>query len=270
MTTLYREQWEEPGYRIGEWSTSPPVDPADLLYTVNHYPAASVISSDPVTWFRAQQRAAVRTRGYSLWYSWGYWPDGTEFEVRGWDYRNAANSVPSEPGDENRWSVSFLLVVPGLGDQGQPATDAQIEAVRWRLVDVYDRTGHIMPNIVHSDLEPTGCAGAGVNRQTHAGMFQPIPPAPPTDPEEGDMILIRVDRGTEWAVFSETPGGVLRWIPNGREYEAWQQTGAPQATIPAGEFRTIVDYTRTAGGISDDVTRITGVTADKWAGRGVG
>lgn len=205
MTTLYREQWEEPGYRIADHTNSPPVNPAELRYTVNHYPAAKTIGADPVAWFRAAQRAWVIERGYSLGYGWGYWPDGREVEVRGWDYRNAANDVPDHPGDENRRSVAFLLVVPGLRDAGQPATPAQVAAVQRRLADVHARAGRPLPNLVHGDLERTACAGAGVNRQTALGLFlPPIPDEEDTDMKpvittwagEGDPILVAYDPAT--------------------------------------------------------------------------
>src|SRR5262245_17799680 len=158
---LERSAWEEPGWRIGEHTNSPPVNVPGLLDTVNHYPGSTQISpDDPVEYFRQMQRSYVTTRGYSVGYSWGYWPDGLEVELRGFDYRNAANDAPGRPGDENPVSVSLLLVVPGQGDAGQPATPAQIAAVRARLTTVHTRVGRALPNIVHGDLEPTQCAGA--------------------------------------------------------------------------------------------------------------
>lgn len=273
--TLYREQWEEPGYRISEHTGSPPVDPARLLYTVNHYPAVTSITTlDPAAWFRAVQRGYVDDprRGYSLGYNWGYWTDGTEVEVRGWEYRNAANDVQGDPKgeDENRISLSFLIVVPGLGTGALPATHAQIEAVQARLADIHTVCGRPLPNIVHGDLEPTQCAGAGINAQTHAGLFLPpdtIPPQPA--PEEPVPIILRVVNGNEWAAFTENDAGIIRWIPNGRELSAWQAAGAQEAIVPPAEFAVIVDYARTAGRINDAVTRITGITAEQWLKRSV-
>lgn len=225
--TVYREQWEEPGYRIREHTGAPPVDPTELRYTVNHYPGAKSIGGDPVTWFRAAQRAWVIARGYSLGYGWGYWPDGTEIEVRGWDYRNAANDVPDHPGDENRQSVALLLVVPGLGDAGQPATPAQVAAVQRRLREVHDRCGRELPNLVHGDLETTECAGAGVNRQTALGLF--LPPIP--DEENTDM-MIAIMRRADWRQHPDEP-----WIAvsggSAREATSWDvNTYADAHNVP--------------------------------------
>ena len=272
MTELIREQWEEPGYRIGDHTSSPMVRVDELLYTVNHYPAASTISpSDPVAYFRQMQRSYVDGRGYSIGYSWGYWPDGLEVELRGWDYRNAANDDPSDDENENLHSVAFLIVVPGLGDGGQPGTSAQRAAVQRRIADVHARVGRTLPNIVHGDLEPTQCAGAGVNHQTHTGQYLPSAPTPlpPVESEEDLMIVIRVKSGADYAAFRQTPAGVVSWIVDGNELTALERSGVEIADMSAEGFGNTVDYGRTLGGISTDVVRITGVSVDRWVGRAI-
>jgi hypothetical protein len=193
VTQHPREAWEEAGYRIADHTGSPPVDPLELWYTVNHYPALlRLATSDPVAFFRAVQRGYVRDRGYSIGYSWGYWPDGSEWELRGMDYRNAANAADDpERVDENRHSVSLFFVVVGQGAAGQPATGPQITAARRRLELVHEAAGRELPNIEHADLEPTQCAGAGISAQTAAGMFLPRPTTPPT-PTQGVPTMYRL------------------------------------------------------------------------------
>jgi len=139
---------------------------------------------------------------------------------------------------------------------------------------VCGRAGRDLPNIVHGDLEPTGCAGAGVNHQTHTGQMIPNRPVPPPvideDDEETDMIVIAVGNYPKdnYAAFAQTPAGVLRWIVSGWELSAWTADNEV-AVIPADLFGATVAYGRTLGGINAEVTAITGVSAETWAGRAI-
>jgi hypothetical protein len=277
MVTINREEWEEPGWTIAEHTGSGPVNPGELEFTVNHYPAANSISpNDPKGYARSLQRNYVNTRDYSVGYNWMYWRDGTEVELRGWDFRNAANDVPNDPGgeNENRISVALLFAVPGQGDAGQAATPEALAAAQARLSDVFARCGKTMPNIVHGDLEPTQCAGAGINHQTHTGQMLPTKPiAPPIiiEPEDDiDMIVIAVGNYPKdnYAAFAQTPAGVLRWIVTGWELEAWT-ADAEVAQIPADAFQATVAAGRTLGSISGEVTAITGVSSEQWMARAI-
>ena len=167
--------------------------------------------------------------------------------------------------------MALLLVVPGLGDAGPPATPAQFVAVQRRLADIHTRVGRPLPNIVHGDLEPTQCAGAGINHQTHTGLFLPVTPPTPQPEEDTEMVIITVGNWPKdnYAAFRQTASGVVSWIVDGNELAAWQRDGAEIAHLTKDAFGSTVDYGRTLGSISDEVTRITGVTRDRWLGRAV-
>lgn len=191
---ITRAQWEQPGYRVVDHSTSPPVDPTALTDVVIHYPGTTgpITTLDPVVWTQNLQRSYVDSRGYSVGYNFGYWADGTEIELRGWDFRNAANAVPGDKGANLR-TLSLLIIV---GAQS-PATGAQIDAVRARRAQINNRTGRNIGRLGHGDLEPTTCPGAGIAAQLTAGLFDPQPTI------EGDpMYLIPPP--------PERPGG--RWL----------------------------------------------------------
>jgi hypothetical protein len=175
---IRRTQWEQAGYTIAEHTTSPPVDVTELDAVVIHYPAhAGPIGTGSFTTYTQNlQRSYVDHRGYSVGYSWLYWPDGTEVELRGYDYRNAANAVPDDP-RANRRTLALLVVVDGQN----PATAAQVAAIRARRHEINRRTGRRIPSTRHRDLEPTVCPGAGLADQQAAGLFEPDP-----DPESDD------------------------------------------------------------------------------------
>lgn len=188
--TIERHQWEQAGYTVAEHTNSPPVDPADIFRVILHYPGtSSVWSYDAIDYTRSLQRAYADQRGYSLGYSWLYMPDGTEVEVRGWRYRNAANAVNGDNGDTNRTTLSLLIVQP----IGQPATGAQIVAVRERRRKIDTVCNRRVPAEPHGNLEPTACPGREIRSQWAAGMFDYSPTAPPEpDPEVPDMIVCKL------------------------------------------------------------------------------
>lgn len=183
---IARTEWEQAGYRVGDHTRSPLVDLAALDEIVIHYPGATgpISTLSPITYVQNLQRWSVnrpKPQNHSIGYSFGYWADGTEIELRGYDYRNAANAVPGDRGATNRRTLSLLVIV-GRQD---PATAAQIAAVRRRRQEINTRTGRLIPSTSHRDLEPTTCPGAGIAAQAAAGMFEPSPipnPQPKDDP----------------------------------------------------------------------------------------
>lgn len=166
---LPRSSWEERGWTVAEHTTSPAVKPHELSDVVLHYPGSTgpITTLDPRNYARGQQRAYVNSRGYSIGYSWCYWPDGTELELRGWDFRNAANAVPGDGGWTNRITLALQIIVGGQ----DRATAAQITSVRRRLRMIDERVGRPLGLTDHGVLEPTGCPGAGIREQRLAGLF---------------------------------------------------------------------------------------------------
>lgn len=95
------------------------------------------------------------------------------------------------------------------------------------------------------------------------------PPLPEPDAGEDEpMIVIAVGNypHDNYACFTQTPAGIIRWIVTGWELEAWTMDN-PVAKIPPDHFQATVENGRTIGNINDEVVRITGVTKDRWNGR---
>lgn len=245
---MNRSQWEEPGWRIGDHTGSPPVDLAALQWIVLHYPAGPLPTVSHVAWLRQLQRYSVNSRGYSLYYNWSIWTTGERGEIRGYDYRNAANDAPGRPGNENLQSVSLLLVVGGSGTTAAGATPPQIVAVREAVAEIRARCGRHLPIIGHGDLEPTGCPGGGISAQLADGLFEPTQtptPTPPT-PAPGD------DDMTTVLVLEDARNGA--WYRCGADTKSWIRDGNMAAQIIARLEET------NASGVAIDGMRYTKLT----------
>jgi hypothetical protein len=217
-----RRLWEVDGQRVGEHASSPPVELAVVDAVVSHYPALKgALRGGPFDLARAMQASYLRTRGYSVGYGWLTWPDGRVVELRGWRYRNAANAVPDDDGQTNRRTVSIVHALPGeVLDRDGYAVDrlagAQLES-HWRLVEhVRAVTGRNVGQLVHSSLEPTRCAGAGVNGQLASGELEPNWPTEPITPKAVPrMILLDYPQPNAPTTSFAWTGTHLAWIENG-------------------------------------------------------
>lgn len=188
--TITRDRWEEPGYRVADHTTSPPVDFDALDTIVVHYPGGRVTVTDPVHYVRAVQRSYVSVRRYSIGYNVGVWLDGTEIELRGDAFRNAGNAVAGDDGATNRRTLSIFVIVDGQA----PAAGVQVQTVR-RIVDrVQRRVGRPLAVVGHGELEPTACPGAGISAQLTAGMFVVPYPNPQLEvypmPDDAEYIAL--------------------------------------------------------------------------------
>lgn len=205
---IRRTDWEQARYRVADHTTSPPVDVGALVDVVIHYPGTSgpITTLDPIVWTQNLQRSYVDGRGYSVGYNFGYWADGTEIELRGYDYRNAANAVNGDP-TANRRTLSLLVIVGGQN----PATAAQLEAVRARRAEINARTGRDIGLKPHGALEPTQCPGTGIGDQITAGLFNPQPA--PIPPPPGDDTMPPTCYYTDTVIKGTFALVAGRWVP---------------------------------------------------------
>jgi hypothetical protein len=219
-----RSAWEVPGLRIGEHTTSPPVELAVIERTVSHYPALKgALRGGPFDLARAMQAAYVRDRGHSIGYGWLTWPDGIVVELRGWRYRNAANAVKGDDGRTNRTTLSVVHALSGdrLSFDGYAIDELpqpQLEA-HWLLVEhIRAVTGRPIGQTVHGQLEATRCAGDGVNDQWSMGVLEPAwppSPIPPTTKAVPPMILLDYAQPNKPTTVFTWTGTHLAWIENG-------------------------------------------------------
>ena len=168
MTTFpvqWREAWELPGERIADGSP-PPQNAGIIDTTVVHWPGFALDDSTPVAIAHAlqsMQRDYLRNRGYSLGYLWLVDPTGVAWEIRGFDYKSAANK------GHNDHTAPLLVTVNG---------DEPVTAVAWRTVralsaEYSERSNrdYLTRPVPHSDLDgaATACPGDTVRTQIAAG-----------------------------------------------------------------------------------------------------
>jgi hypothetical protein len=203
-----RSTWVDPRYPV---TGSRAVDWPRIDTTVIHYTADDdLIDGDPGEhaddlpgYLRAIQRDYTTRRGYSIGYNFAVDWLGAAWELRGFDYRCAANA------GHNDHTLAILMLVDG-GDQ---ATVYAVGAVR-ELVGSFERIAQRTLTITgHGQLPgaATGCPGRGLREQIAAGVFSPRyrPPAPseplpPPIPYQEDSMpkLVRVQ--DDAAVFIVT------------------------------------------------------------------
>lgn len=169
-----RSTWVHPAPPI----TGPAMVPFSRIDTMAiHYPSGNTPDGDPTdrlevaAYLRSIQQDYLRTRGYSIGYSFAIDWLGDVWECRGWDIKPAANQ------GHNDHTVALLMLV----DQDQPATDAQLVTAREYVAELERR--HRGPIVVtgHGQLPgaATACPGAGLREQIAAGLFHPIPEETP-------------------------------------------------------------------------------------------
>ena len=189
-----RESWVDPAYPV----TGPPSPDADIHIAVIHYTAADdLIDGDPgehaedlPAYFRSMQRYYVThpTRGYSLGYRWGVDWLGGVWQIRGWEFKSAANA------GWNNVTEPILVLVDG----NDPATDEAVDSVRKIIAESQRRSGRTFAIKGHGQLRAetgvgtaTSCPGVGLQAQIGAGVFSPqiVRPPPPPIATTGDTML---------------------------------------------------------------------------------
>jgi hypothetical protein len=180
-----REVWEDSALPVD----GPAFSWADIDTIAIHYPGDDDLpdgdpgenADDLPGYIRGVQRhyETHPDRGYSIGYSVAVdWLGGT-WELRGDEFRCAANS-----GWNHRTVAIWVLV-----DGADACTPEAAAAVRNLVAQCW---GHMAtaPNPVgHRQIATSGtpCPGTGIWAQLEAGLFVPSPDAPPPPDEEDDM-----------------------------------------------------------------------------------
>ena len=158
-----RTAWEQSGFTVAGHTTSPPVAPAMIDSVVVHYPGHDGVGDDTARDLANSQRYYATNRGYSLGYNAVVDRAGVLWQVRGIDYRNAANK------GANNTSVSVQMRV----NLDEPGSAAAVARVRRFVADVERWCGHPLTVLGHRDVGATACPGDSIYAQIEAGMFNP-------------------------------------------------------------------------------------------------
>jgi hypothetical protein len=178
-----REAWQSPDYPV----TGPGSQPHEWTMTTLHWPGGTINAGDPVGTLRVWQQSWCNSKGYSLGYNFCVFPDGSQWEVRGFDIACAANGNQTV----NVPAIAINLCVP---DVNTAPSVAMVESV----VDLIEQTRARQPAAViingHRDVrpEPTSCPGDVIYSWITAGMFEPGA-TPATTVREKPMIVFQYE-----------------------------------------------------------------------------
>jgi hypothetical protein len=218
MLTVPRSTWELPAEPV----TGPAADHGLLSSVTWHYPgtttSAPSTDAQKVAYLRAEQHSYTTIRGYSLGYGYTIFADGTCWEARGLDYRNAADGSTT-------WNMHSVAVQFCTATIDTPLTAEQVatagEFVAWletQLGRPVAQWGHrdvrsqTWPNIAAPGHQTTACPGDAIYRLIPFAL--PVPPAPPGD-EEDHMTpdcLLTVEWNGGYITFAEW-GSSKTWLP---------------------------------------------------------
>jgi len=158
-----RAVWEQSGFTVAEHTTSPPVAPAMIDSVVVHYPGHDGVGDDTARDLANSQRYYAENRGYSLGYNAVVDRAGVLWQVRGLEFRNAANK------GANNTSVSVQLRV----NLDEPGSAAAVTRVRRFVADMERWCGHPLTVLGHRDVGATACPGDAIYNQITTGEFDP-------------------------------------------------------------------------------------------------
>ena len=165
---ILREEWEQPGWTIGEHTNSGPMRPEYTSRIVIHYPGGGSFPDDPSddwvkSYSQAMQRDYAGNRGYSIGYNVGVMKNGKVVQWRDLDYMCAANGRFAD--NYNSFAIQLA------NETGRAATPAQIAAVRDQIARVQRWAGKKLNVIGHRDVKPTSCPGEQIYAQVTSGVF---------------------------------------------------------------------------------------------------
>jgi hypothetical protein len=173
---------------VADWSK---IDTVVIHYTA----AADVPDGDRpdevAAYLRAIQQDYVTNpnRGYSIGYMFAVDQHGGQWQLRGWEYRSAANN------GHNDHTMPILCLVDG----DRAATAVAVDAVRRLVAEGARRAGRELAIVGHGDIGATSCPGVGLAAQVRAGVFTPVTEPDPVPPTSEDVQMIAIYRPAWYA-----------------------------------------------------------------------
>ena len=192
-----RSEWES---SLAKYQVNGPSCPWPAIDTsVVHYTGADdLIDGDPgehasdlPAYMRNMQNSYINSRGYSVGYWWSVDWLGGAWQLRGWEYKSAANKY------HNHHTAPILVLV----DAADRCTPEAAHTVRKIVAEAERRSkqehyisGHGQLKIETGTGTATACCGAGLQAQVHEGVFYPknapTTPAPIPPPTGEDMNVL--------------------------------------------------------------------------------
>lgn len=183
---------------------------------VIHYTSAvDLIDGDPgedwagiPAYLRRIHHDYTANRGYSIGYNVAVDQRGHAWELRGVDFKCAANL------GHNDHTFAILVLVDGAS----PATPAAAEAIRQVVALAEQRATRELDIVPHSAVGATQCCGDGLRGQIAAGLFsprwaEPLPTPPqPTPPTEDDVTYLSVDAPDRGGALVAIDGGGITMV----------------------------------------------------------
>jgi hypothetical protein len=200
-----RSTWVDPRYPVKgpavEWAK---VDTAVIHYTADDDVPNGDVPAAVAAYLRNIQYSYVTNRGYSIGYLFAVDQTGAVWQLRGWEFKSAANA------GHNDHTFPILMLVDG----NDRATWEAIVAVRWLIGDAQKLAERALTIVGHGDIGATACPGVGLRVQVKAGVFTPAPEPAPLPVEEDDVkpvVTTWEGEGDEIVVFSDPSNGTFKW-----------------------------------------------------------
>ena len=199
------EAWQDPVHPVKGANPTPWLETAWVLHHagINE----DVAPEDTAGWLLSTDKYYRDVRGYSLGYNYAVNNvDGSLWEIRGKNWKNAANVGEKVEGNFNSQSRSVLVLA---------AADAPASSVAVGTLREFLATEPAYLILGHRDVEWTACPIDHIYAQFEAGVFAVPPPPPPTEDETMDYIAIPAYPGHDadsewWCVYSS--GAVRRAV----------------------------------------------------------
>jgi hypothetical protein len=193
-----RSEWEAPGQRV----TGPSPTGQESAWVI-HYAGAGTTPTEAAmpAYLRGQQNYSLTQNGYSLPYNYAVTIDGSQWELRGRDIRNAANKGSKPPYDQSNYNAYSQSILVAWGDQQGPLPATAVAAIN---AIIATRPGRQIQG--HQDVEWTECPGAGTLAQINDGTigYHQLPAPPLPIPEDPTML----EHLVQWT-HSDRPGTFL-------------------------------------------------------------
>lgn len=249
-TLIARDVWVPPGMPV----VGPTFDLSQVQFIVVHYgavPWSEERLANATQYWRDTHAYYTNSRGYSIGYNIGCARDGTLWELRGFDIRNAANGSLSPNSkyhdvlapNPNYKSISLHVILPMDGSY-QPK---QLDGARQAVQLIRERVGRYLPVIPHSDVVETSCPSDLWRRLIAEGALEPVtpptpPPPPPPPPLPGANVMDQIicygtaPTSQNPAVYLLMKGGYKIWMPTPEVWNAHKQL-VRDANLPAFKYR---------------------------------
>jgi hypothetical protein len=223
QTVHPRSSWQDPARPI----TGLPAEWGRVTMNVAHYTADDdLIDGDPGEFYdrldeymRAMQASYLNSRKYSLGYLWAVDWLGGAWEIRGWDFKSAANV-----GDKRKTGVANVNPMTApilyLVDGNDSLTSYAAATGRALGLEAEHRAGRKLGRPKpHSALDFTSCCGDGIRRDIELGRLDPEarvnpPYYPPVTVEEDMPKLVIKDVRPPNAVWL-SDGHTKSWVDSG-------------------------------------------------------